>query len=291
MSSSSKFVIADGSPVYMSEAIRLFEVGSSAPAEVITSGRLYTMKAEVKNDLGTLRSGRVHMYIHDAALGFNWETIKNSAWQDVKDFVLGANATSWVESNSVWLATYSASSHPCALALAVLDDDDFNASTAGNLDVVGDGALAQRNLSVVKSNFRGLFSLPFNIIHAGRVGVGPAEYEIRLRVVTGERLGAVLRAAAGGGALAALRPSQVGALRNLSLVQRSGRRATALPSARELAARTPVLNVTLPPRQASGATLVGSLEGRFAVVEVEQIHAGVVVGGLVALVVNGRLFG
>lgn len=135
-----------------------------------------------------------------------------------------------------------------------------------------DRHVAQRNLSVLAMT-GGAFHFAFEVDNPLRID---REFTIRVRTATAEQLAAIVRC------LGIRPPEHPGTLAELAFSHEP------CPRAEPTTAEPPEIRVRVARRARTGLSMIGRIDGDAALLHVEQLHEGSVVGGLSLLVVEAR---
>lgn len=264
--------IRDGNPWYLSPDIWTVP-GSDpeGPQGLPIAGSPVFLWATVRNNGSTgVDNATVRFYWANPSVGFD----RNTANAIGTSFVtLAPGQASDVLCLTPWVPTIVNGGHECVLAEAFHASDPLPGSP--DFNVPTDRHVAQRNLSVVAAAKK-MFHLTFEVHNASRkarlfsVAAKNAEIETLKNLVP--HLGKDFKL-----------PRKQGQARTLGFVQ------DPCPDEKALSIAKPRIDrLELPPGGRAGLTLVGTIDGDSALINVEQSADDRVVGGLAVLVIAGK---
>jgi len=270
--------VADGTPWYLSDDIwTVPNDPEGLPAQPVVGQPCY-LWARVQNDGSTrVENASVRFYWANPSVGFDRTTANLIGSSNV---TLNPGSASDVLCLAPWVPVFVNGGHECVLAEAFHPSLDPLPATPA-FDVPTDRHVAQRNLNVVLALAQGFFHLAFEIHNPGRK-------ETRFQITTRKGdLREFLRGASRYPDLVKLlQANQPGVARNPGFVE------APCPEPDQGAPKDRH-EVTLAPAQRTGLSVVGRLEGAFALLHVEQVAIGqnrkAVNGGLSILVVNAAV--
>jgi hypothetical protein len=173
-----------------------------------------------------------------------------------------------------WIPELAHAGHACLVAEVCHPLDPLPPGTAFHADI--DRRVAQRNLVVVAMT-GGAFRFAFEVVNPLRVD---RAFTIRARAATAEALVATAQR------LGIAPPDRPGRLAELALLDERCPRVGG--SDRDAAEPEPAIAVTVARHARIGLAMRGRIEGGAALLHVEQLHDGRVIGGISVLVVEAR---
>lgn len=271
--------ISDGVPWYLSTDIWTVpgEDPEGAPGQPVVGTPCYLWARVRNNGTDMVQNAQVRFYWANPSVGFDRTTANPIGTSNV---TLPGGAVSEVLCLTPWVPSFVNGGHECVLAEAFHTSLDPLAPGAV-FDVPTDRHVAQRNLSVVMASNK-TFHLAFEALNTSRK---PGAFSIHTRQATKGELAHALSVFPK--VRASLGDRQPGELNQAGFVKQ------ACPDAAAQRDAKPVFKLELDGGARQGLSVVGHIDGGYAVVHVEQWAHNrgdkpVLVGGLSVLVIDGE---
>jgi hypothetical protein len=268
--------IMDGSPWYLSPDIWTVPGNDpeGAPGQPIAGMPCYMWARVHNNGSELVQNAQVRFYWANPSIGFDRNTANFIGTANV---TIAAGAQSDVLCLMPWVPTYVNGGHECVLAEAFHALDPLPATPA--FDVPTDRHVAQRNLSVVQA-LKKMFHLAFEVHNTSR---NAGQFKVTTRAATAAEIERAMGIFPKVGE--SLRGAKPGA------IAKAGFLADPCPDMQTHGDAKPIMETQLAGRARTGLSVVGQLDGDFALLHVEQWALGrgekpVLVGGLSVLVVG-----
>ena len=246
------------------------EADPSGPPGQPVAGQPCYVWAHVRNTGNTsVQNATVNFYWANPSLGFDRTTATHIGTSYVS---LGAPDESDVLCLTAWIPAFVNGGHECLLVEAFHPSlDPLPAGNAFHADA--DRHVAQRNLSVLAMSGSNMFSFPFEVHNPIRIG---REFTIRVRSAPLAELQATARH------LGIQPPKHEGKLAEFAYFHEP------CPRHEGHLANHHETRIKVAPGGRTGLSIVGRIAGEAALLYIEQLHGGSVVGGLSVFVAECR---